>query len=413
MSTTRRRFLQTAAGAGLVSSLPAPTVAVRQAAAGTTGGEQRDRDAGGAVLVFAGDLFLTHAIAAATEPAARQVLDVLHGADAVIANLENGLSTVGSAELGAFRHGPALRGDPALVSELTALKIRAVSLANNHTGNFGREALLQTRAVLDRACIAHAGAGRNIDEAFAPVVFTAGRRTIALCSVYSYYYNFQGEDIAGRAVAGVAGCRAYDVMLEVPTGFDTSARDKSPYRIELQPGGAHVVMAPLKEDLERLTASVREARRRADFVVVSAHLHWGRHGKSDVPVQKKSFAHAAIDAGADLFVGHGPHTLRGIESYRGKPIAHSLANFVLQRSERSQAPEGRLPAGRESVLLRMTVWNDKPDQLELIPIVIPADGRPRLAAGESARLIAEKVSALSSALGTDLVMESGHARLSF
>jgi poly-gamma-glutamate capsule biosynthesis protein CapA/YwtB (metallophosphatase superfamily) len=79
-------------------------------------------------------------------------------------------------------------------------------------------------------------------------------------------------------------------------------------------------MAPLKEDVDRMMASVREARTRADLVVVSAHVHWGRHTKCDVPMQKRTFAHRAIDAGADLFIGHGPHVLRGLELYRGRAM---------------------------------------------------------------------------------------------
>jgi poly-gamma-glutamate synthesis protein (capsule biosynthesis protein) len=408
MTSTRRRFLATAAAG--VAALPA-AVSAAPAAGALAGGRQRPRGAG-AVLVFAGDLFLTHALAPASDAPATQLLDVLHGADLAVANLENGLSTVGSPELGGFRHGPSLRGHPSLVGELRGLNIRAVSLANNHTGNYGREALLQTRDVLDRAGVAHAGAGANIEEAFAPVYVDARGLTVALLSVYSYYYNFQANDTAGAGVPGVAGCRAFDVLLEVPTGFDTTARDESPYRIEPRHGGAQAVMAPLKEDVERLAASVKAARAKADVVVVSAHLHWGRHGKSDLAAQKRGFAHAAIDAGADLFVGHGPHALRGIEHYRGRTIAHSLCNFVLQRPASQPAPRPpQRSAGRESVLLRLTVARGEAPKVDLVPFVIPADGRPRLADAEIGGLILEKMTALSAALNTDLVVESGYARL--
>src|SRR5262249_42315661 len=69
---------------------------------------------------------------------------------------------------------------------------------------------------------------------------------------------------------------------------------------------------PLKEDLEGIAASVREARRQADFVVVSIHAHEGKPGNREVPADfLVTFAHAMIDAGADVFVGHGPHVLRG------------------------------------------------------------------------------------------------------
>ncbi len=413
MSSTRRRFLQVAAASGVAASIPRAAAA---AYAGTARASSSPREPaeGEIVLVLTGDLFLTDPLAPAADPDARGLLDVLGAADLVIANLENGLSTVGSAELGGFRHGPGLRGDPVLVRDLAALRIGAVSLANNHTGNYGREALLQTCEVLDTAGVAHAGAGRSADEAFAPAYLRVRDRTVALCSVYSYYYNFQANDSAGARTPGVAGCRAFDVLLEVPTGFETSRRDEPPFRIEPQPGGAHVVMAPLKEDVERMAASVREARRQADLVVVAAHLHWGRHGRFDVAVQKRAFAHAAIDAGADLFVGHGPHVARGIEIYRGRPIAHSLGNFVLRRPERPPAPpgDGALPPTRESFVLRATVGRDSRIELEAVPIVIPGDGRPRLSRDRRAELAIARIQGLSSSFGTELIGGPAHARLS-
>lgn len=416
MSTTRRRFLKTAAAAGLGSSLPPVLPSARAGAAASPAGDERQqRGEHERELIFAGDFFLTAPVAPASDPAARQALELLHGADLAIANLESGLSTVGSPALGGFRHGPAMRGDPKLVEELAAFGIGAVSLANNHTGNYGREALLETIAVLDKAGIAHAGAGRNIDEAFAPVYIPVRGRTVALCSVYSYYYNFQADDSAGPRAAGVAACRAYDVVLEVPTGFDTSRRDEAPYLVYPESGSGTVVMAPLKEDLDRMMASVREARTRADLVVVSAHLHWGRHTKSDVPVQKRTFAHRAIDAGADLFIGHGPHVLRGVEMYRGRAIAHSIGNFVLGRSESAAAAAAagrRLSPTRESFVLRVVMSGDRRLELEAVPIVIPGDGRARIAEGDAATLITQKIAVLSLALGTELNTESGHARLS-
>ena len=161
------------------------------------------------MLACAGDWFLTRRLSNAVGPETEAVFNVFREADAAFVNLENGLSTVGSADLGGFGQGPALRGDPALVSELTWGGFDAVSLANNHTGNFGPDALLQTIATLDTAKVAHAGAGRNIDEAFAPTYVKAGALTVAFFSNYTLYYNFTATDQATAAAPGVAVCRAY------------------------------------------------------------------------------------------------------------------------------------------------------------------------------------------------------------
>jgi hypothetical protein len=189
MTETRRDFLKLAAS-GLSLSGAAPRSQTSRPPGGDRGADLRARRPGEAVLACAGDWFLTRRLSTAIEPETNSVFEMFRHADAGFANLENGLSTRGSGELGGFRQGPPLRGDPALVSELAWGGVRNVSLANNHTGNFGREALMQTIATLDQAKIGHAGAGSTIDRAFAPAFVTAGDLSVAFFSVYSLYYNF-------------------------------------------------------------------------------------------------------------------------------------------------------------------------------------------------------------------------------
>jgi poly-gamma-glutamate synthesis protein (capsule biosynthesis protein) len=359
------------------------------------------------VVALVGDLFLTRELAP-LDAGGNAVAEVLRGADASFANLENGLSTLGSAGLGGFRHGPALRGHPSLVQELVGLKLSGVSLANNHTGNFGRDALVETLETLDKAGLAHAGAGRNLEEAFAPAILTARGRRIAFLSLYSYYYNFEAADTAEATRPGIARSRAYDVVLHVPSAYDTVKRDEAPYRIDPRPNPAQTVMAPLHEDVERMAAAIRRARARADFVILSVHIHWGRHGRHDLPVQQQALAHAAIDAGADVFVGHGPHILRGIEVYRDRPILYSLANFMLQPVELGTVSGMRSP-GRESVVARLALAHGKPPVVELLPVVIHADGRPRFAADRAGDRILQTMAGLSAALGTPMTQEGWRA----
>jgi poly-gamma-glutamate synthesis protein (capsule biosynthesis protein) len=359
------------------------------------------------VVTVAGDLFLTSALAPPDRDA-EAVAEVMRSAHASFANLENGLSTVGAPELGGFRQGDALRGHPALVAELVRLGLSAVSLANNHTGNYGREALIETLETLDRAGLAHAGAGRNADEAFAPAIVTVRDRRIAFLSLYSYYYNFEANDVADATRPGIARSRAYDVALQVPSGYETTWRDESPYRIDLRPNPSQIVMAPLHEDVERMSAALRAAKTRADVVILSVHIHWGRHNRADLPVQQQALARAAIDAGADVFVGHGPHILRGIEIYRNRPILYSIANFMLRPAEgrAADAAKSDRPAlGRESVVARLALAPGKAPTVELLPVHIGADGRPRFAADARGTRILHTVSALSAALGTTITQE--------
>jgi poly-gamma-glutamate synthesis protein (capsule biosynthesis protein) len=406
VSPSRRRFLQIAAGVSLAPPFSKPFEARRTI-------EQFDvrRPANDEIVVaLVGDLFLTREL---SRPDAESlaVAKVLGGAHASFANLENGLSTVGAPELGGFRQGPALRGHPSLVRELIELNLSGVSVANNHSGNFGREALVETLETLDKAGLVRAGAGRNIDEAFAPAIVTAAGRRIAFLSLYSYYYNFEANDAADAVRPGVARSRAYDVVLEVPSGYDTTQRDEPPYRIEMRRNLPQTVMATLHEDVERMTAAIRAARTQADFVILSVHIHWGRHGRHDLPVQQQTLAHAAIDAGADVFVGHGPHILRAIEMYRERPILYSLCNFMLQPGDdRGTEALSEAPSpGRDSVVARVALAPGKRPVVELLPIHIGRDGRPRFAAEASGVRILHTMSALSAALGTTTTQEGWRA----
>jgi poly-gamma-glutamate synthesis protein (capsule biosynthesis protein) len=93
------------------------------------------------------------------------------------------------------------------------------------------------------------------------------------------------------------------------------------------------VTTPDANDLAAITASIKDAKEMADYVVVSIHSHEGAPGANSLqePAQfVREFAHAAIDAGADVFVGHGNHALRGIEIYKGKTIFYSLGNFIFE-----------------------------------------------------------------------------------
>ncbi len=421
MPFSRRRFLEaTAAGvippvAGIISS---------GRAGGHLPGESfeklRKRNEGETVLTFVGDFFLMRELPDHEAAEAEQVFDLLRESDLAFANLENGLSTVGSPEASGFPsvdwggglRGPSLRGHPSLVKELTWAGVNAVSLANNHTGNYGRDALLETMTTLDGAGIRYAGAGRNVEEAFAPAYLSVGGLTVAFLSLYSYYYQYGADEVASSTEAGVASSRTFDVLLQVPSGLESRYvnpnHDDPPYQLGLQPGGSHSVLAPLKEDIDRMRDAISQAQARADFTILSVHLHWGRSGKHDLPFQQRVLVQAAIDAGVDLFVGHGPHVLGGVETFRGKAIAYGMGNFMLSRAS---APEqsGKLSSAalegqptRQSMVLRATVKKKEVVALELLPIVIGADGRPRFARGAGGQRIVQKLIGLSAQLGTEI-----------
>lgn len=405
MTTSRRQFLAAAAACAALPLGGSQGTASQPAGVGLDG--LRAAGAGNALLAFGGDWFLRRRVSDVADDRTRRVFDVFRGAHAAFVNLENGLSTVGAAELGGFRHGPTLRGEPHLVSELSWAGIRAVSLANNHTGNFGREALLETIAVLDRGGIAHSGAGRNATEAFRPAYVKAGDLTVAFFSLYTYYYLYGAADVATPAEAGVACCRAFDVVVQSPA-VDTRRSVEPPYLVDLAASTPSTTVAALRADVDRMTAAIKEAGSRADLVVVSVHFHWGRHGKHDLPPQLRALAQELIDAGADLIVGHGPHAIKGVELYRQKPIVYSVGNLVLQPPSTSAptTPASRhapvLSPSREGLVLRVVASKRAVRAVEFLPISMDGTGYPGFSTGAVGQGTLAKLNGLSLSLGTEI-----------
>jgi poly-gamma-glutamate capsule biosynthesis protein CapA/YwtB (metallophosphatase superfamily) len=165
-----------------------------------------------------------------------------------------------------------------------------VSLANNHTMDYGPAGLEQTLEVLDRHDIAHAGAGLNSAQARAPAIIQVGDQRVVVLA-YSLTY---------------------------PENFWASWRE---------PGTAFGHEVHVREDVEN-------ARKLGDIVLVS--FHWGRESQTTLRDYQIQLGHAAIDAGAAAVIGHHPHILQSVEQYKGGVILYSLGNFAFgSRSRKS------------------------------------------------------------------------------
>jgi hypothetical protein len=117
---------------------------------------------------------------------------------------------------------------------------------------------------------------------------------------------------------------------------------------------------PRKDDVEEIAAVVRNASRMADYTLVTIHAHEGAPGDRTMPAEfLVTFAHAMIDAGADLFAGHGPHVVRGIEMYKGKPIVYSLGDFIFQNETLLRMPAESYEAEGMGAGAGVADFNDK------------------------------------------------------
>jgi poly-gamma-glutamate synthesis protein (capsule biosynthesis protein) len=262
--------------------------------------------------------------------------------------------------------GTYMRADPVLVKELTWAGFDLVSRANNHTGDYAPEAMRLTTKYVAEAGLVQAGVGEDLAEAREPKFLETGNARVALISVAS---TFPDHSRAGRSRGTIRGRPGLN-PLRFTTTHTTTADGLAKLRTALaeaglgggrgggrgggaqgQPAalnvfGTRVVVGdppgvrttPNKEDVEEIAAAVRSASRMADYTIVTIHAHEGDRNRL-VPAQfLVTFARAMVDAGADVFVGHGPHVLRGIEIYKGKPILYSLGDFIFQNETLQRLP---------------------------------------------------------------------------
>lgn len=217
-----------------------------------------------------------------------QTRRLFEAADVVFGNLEGPLTDRGTPQQDktfVFRSPP----EP-VAAALKRAGFKVVSLANNHTMDYGAEGLQQTAAVLDLQGILHAGAGLDGAQARTPAII----------------------EVEGTRIAFLAYSLTY------PENFWAKAQ---------HPGTAFGHEAHVRED-------VQSARRVADIVLVS--FHWGRESQTELRDYQILLGHAAIDSGAAAVIGHHPHILQAVEQYKQGVILYSLGNFAFgSRSRKS------------------------------------------------------------------------------
>ena len=276
--------LAQAAGASRAKATPGPTVSLVFA-----GDSVLDADAG-ELITQGGDPYASFA-------------SYFADADIRITNLECVVATQGSAGDKMF----TFRAHPRVIPVLQR-HFDAVTLANNHSGDFGPEAFAEMLNLLQNAGLAQVGGGMNLRQAHTPLVFERKGLRIAVLS----YNEFQ------------------------PRSFEAD------YNL---PGVAW------SED-ERVVADIRAARRvhRADLVIPI--MHWGWENEPVANARQQQLARRMVQAGADAVIGGHPHVTQDIAHYRGKPIVYSVGNFIMKETDNANQRIGwvlRLDLDRRGV----------------------------------------------------------------
>jgi poly-gamma-glutamate capsule biosynthesis protein CapA/YwtB (metallophosphatase superfamily) len=262
-------------------------------------------------LIFTGDVNLMNVDD--PEVPFRRVRETLEAADVVFSNLECCLyePDAGHSVDNEGFYVSADTGGRALITG----GVRAVGLANNV--NYGADAIASSIAALDAIGIAHTGAGANLAAARAPALIThAGTRIGVLQRTSVYWPTHHEARATAPGVAVIRGHTAYQVPMH-------KLRPEIPPLN--RPGLPPVILTWADPAyLEAFAADLAGLRTHADVVVAS--LHWGLWG--EVLQYMVEIAHRAIDAGADIVIGHGPHCTLPVEIYRGKPILYGLGSFT-------------------------------------------------------------------------------------
>lgn len=236
----------------------------------------------------------------------RYVAEVLRSADITFANAEQGFCKKGCPS-------PihASYSDPRNISAYLYAGIDVLSMANNHTLDWGTEGLLDSIARLKKAGLPPLGVGKNLVEARKPVILERKGTRVGFLA-----YGCIGPDgyEAEEDKPGYAPVRAWTIYEKVDYQPATPPR---------------IVSFPYKEDMEAMVDDIKKIRTQVDVVVVS--FHWGQHLiPRIIPMYCFDVGHAAVDAGADLILGGHTHILKGIEVYKGKVIFYSLNNFACE-----------------------------------------------------------------------------------
>jgi len=239
--------------------------------------------------------------------------------DLTVVNLECAASALGAAVPKEFN----FNCDPAALPVMKAAGVEVANLANNHSGDYGPAALVDTRANVAAAGLAPVGVGRNDAEAEAPALF----------------------DVKGWKIAVL--------------GFGGVIPDPSWVAGPNRPGMAD------GDTTERMVAAVERAEAQADLVVVA--IHWGVELDTTPRADDVERARAMIDAGADVIFGHHSHRLNPLETIAGKPVAWGLGNFVWPRLS---------DAGATTAVAQVIVEPDGTMTSCLVPTFIERHGHP-------------------------------------
>ncbi|WP_226037845.1 CapA family protein [Aquibacillus saliphilus] len=367
-----------------------------------------------------------------------------------------------------FSGGTWAMADPGVLDDLQFYGFNLYNWATNHTMDYLYGGLLATERELNKRGLIHAGTGQTLTAASEPRYIETNKARVSLIGATS---TFQSNWIAADGTPYVQGRPGVnplrykeinyvtkhqfqtlksiseqthldaDEELNRKEGFSTEQKED-----EFSFAGKQFKVAdrtyqkrvPLAEDMDRLVRSIKTANRQSDYVVVSLHSHEMNEVDKNQPADFfQEAARRCIDEGAHCIIGHGPHVVRGVEIYQGKPIFYSLGNFIFQndsvehlprdfftkygldpeasvadgydaRSDNGKKGLGVNPFVWESVIVQLDWEDEKVTKITFLPIELGFD-QPRYKKGwpvlSEDNTVLERLQTLSKQFGTEITIE--------
>ena len=422
-------------------------------------------------IASVGDLMMRRPASQLADADVQAALRLIRDADLAVGNMEGELANLRDFE------GPlnGFVGSHEVAADLKKIGFDMLNRAQNHLFDAEAAGMFSTNALLDEAGIVHAGSGKNLDAAAAPVYLEIPQGRVAMVGMHAPLWQELRRLAATPQVGNLGGRpglnmlhysetivvseeqlaalkQVRDQFLEFSSNYDnprplpdnepsdrvrlpasSSGREDPTYRVARPgetPGTIDYTIRP--NDLTRTLRSIRNAKRYADFVIATAHIHQGQsileqmHLSTKPPQFYIDLAHQSIDVGADIFVGHGVQLLRGIEIYQGKPIFYGLGEFFREALWTLPEQLGQIDANQHGArdnfarnfggstqslesLVAISHYRDgELTEVRLYPTELGADGPdsrlgiPRLAPPDIAQRILERMQRLSREFGTTI-----------
>jgi poly-gamma-glutamate capsule biosynthesis protein CapA/YwtB (metallophosphatase superfamily) len=444
-------------------------------------------------VVVAGETMSARPFSMHTEPEFLAVVKLLRDSDITYAHLEMNLgepeelkwAAHGAGKAGSAGGASFLMAPSKVAQDLKWAGVDVMSLAHNHCMDWGVPGMLATINACKRAGIVGAGTGMSLEEARGPAFVEKDKGRVALISISSPNSAPDRAGLPKGSIPGRPGANSLRMIFKYEVDHNAAEHLKeiaqklnvlttsgsAPQEFNLMPFNGEseftfvdgnkfeVQTFGNQKDIEGNLRAIDEAKQMADLVMVAYHVELtdgaGSRGRGNLPTKlAASFAKQAIDAGTDIFIGHGWHKTLGIEIYKNKPIIYGTGNFFAQSPYLTRLPADQYeatgqdidkltalnPASKfmhpvmddlwwSSAICKFQFQKKKLTEIRLYPVELgwdvskelsarstrpvgsgtnpSPDGRPWLVSGENAQKILERIQKLSAAYGTNIEIKDG------